>query len=101
MSKKKETTLFQTYRRTVLTIIVLVIVHYTLLCWLDGSNAFAILTASGKDTPALTTLAAMTFVGLRMYLYLVVPGMAMARIGSATLRWYGEKPSDPQLAPAE
>jgi len=64
MSKKKETTLFQSYRRTVLTIIVLVIVHYTLF-------------------------------------YLVVPGMAMARIGSATLRWYGEKPSDPQLAPAE
>ena len=62
---KKETTLSQSYRRTVLTIIVLVVVHYALLRWLDGGNAFAVLTASGKNTPIVTTVAAMTFVGLR------------------------------------
>lgn len=39
----------------------------------------------------LTTFAAMTFIGLRMYLYLVVPGMAVARLASATLRWYSQQ----------
>ena len=101
MSSKKETTLLQSYRRTVLTIIVLVVVHYILLRWMDGSNAFAVLTASGKDTPAVTTVAAMTFVGLRLYLYLVVPGMAMARIGTATLRWYDKKTPAAQLSPTK
>lgn len=88
---KKETTLGQSYRRTIITIVVLVAIHYALLRWMDGSNAFAVLTASGKNTPMLTTIAAMSFVGLRMYLYLVVPGMAVARLGSATLRWYSQQ----------
>lgn len=88
---KKETTLGQSYRRTIITIILLVALHYGLLRWMDGSNAFAVLTASGKDTPMLTTIASMSFVGLRMYLYLVVPGMAIARLGSATLRWYSQR----------
>ena len=88
---KKETTLSQSYWRTIATVLLLIAIHYALLRWMDGSNAFAVLTASGKDTPMLTTIAAMTFVGLRLYLYLVVPGMAIARLGNATLRWYAER----------
>lgn len=88
---KKEPTLGQSYRRTIVTIVLLVAVHFALLCWMNGSNAFGVLTASGKDTPMLTTFAAMTFIGLRMYLYLVVPGMAVARLASATLRWYSQQ----------
>ena len=79
------------YRRTIVTIVLLVAVHYLLLRWIDGNNAFAVLTASGKDTPMLTTLGAMTLIGLRLYLYLIVPGMAAARLGNATLRWYADK----------
>ena len=90
---KKETTLSQSYRRTIVTVILLIAVHYALLRWLDGSSAFAVLTASGKNTPMVTTAAAMAFVGLRLYLYLVVPGMAVARMCSATLRWYSQQES--------
>jgi len=89
--KKKETTLGQSYRRTIITVIVLVALHYALLRWMDGSSAFAVLTSSGKNTPMVTSVAAMTFIGLRMYLYLVVPGMAVARMCSATLRWYSQQ----------
>jgi len=98
---KKETTLRQSYQRTILTIIALVIAHYALLRWLDGSNAFAILTASGKNTPTLTTVGAMTFVGLRLYLYLVVPGMAIARLGAATLRWYRNNTPTTEFSPTD
>lgn len=98
MRKKdsKNFSLTKSYRRTILTVIVLVIVQYVLLRWMDGSNAFAVLTASGKNTPMLTTVGAMTLIGLRLYLYLIVPGMAAARLGSATLRWYADKDSDRQ-----
>ena len=92
---KKEMTLTQSFRRTIITVILLIVVHYALLRWMDGSNAFAVLTSSGNNTPMLTTVAAMSFVGLRLYLYLVVPGMAVARLCSATLRWYSQ-----QAAPA-
>ena len=95
--KKKEITLGQSYRRTILTVLVLVAVHYALLRWMDGSSAFAVLTSSGKDTPMITSVAAMSFVGLRMYLYLVVPGMAVARMCSATLRWYSQQGSNEAL----
>ncbi|MDB2687107.1 hypothetical protein N9Y42_07825 [Mariniblastus sp.] len=88
---KKETTLGQSYRRTIVVVILLIAVHYALLRWLDGNSAFAVLTSSGNDTPMVTTVAAMAFVGLRMYLYLVVPGMAVARMCSATLRWYSQQ----------
>ena len=88
---KKEMTLGQTYRRTIVVVILLIAVHYALLRWLDGSSAFAVLTSSGNNTPMVTTVAAMTFVGLRLYLYLVVPGMAVARMCSATLRWYSQQ----------
>ena len=64
--KPKKLDLGKSYRRTLITIILLVIVHYGLLRWMDGSNAFGVLTASGKNTPLLTTLAAMTMIGLRM-----------------------------------
>jgi len=90
MSKKK-TTLTQSYRRTIITVMILIAVHYALLRWMDGSNAFAVLTSSGNNTPPMTTAAAMTFVGLRLYLYLVVPGMAIARLCSATLMWYSQQ----------
>jgi len=66
----------------------------------NGSNAFAVLTASGQNAPILTTVGAMTLVGLRMYLYLVVPGMAIARLGSATLRWYADRVCKPNAASA-
>ena len=95
--KKKETTLGQSYRRTIITVILLIAVHYVLLRCMDGSNAFAVLTSSGKDTPVATSVAAMSFIGLRMYLYLVVPGMAAARICSATLRWYSQRTSNEPL----
>ena len=95
--KKKETTLGQSYRRTILTVIALVAIHYALLRWMDGSSAFAVLTSSGKDTPMIISVAAMTFIGLRMYLYLVVPGMAVARMCSATLRWYSQQESNEAL----
>ena len=95
--KKKETTLGQSYRRTILTVIALVAIHYALLRWMDGSSAFAVLTSSGKDTPLITSVAAMTFIGLRMYLYLVVPGMAVARMCSATLRWYSQQAGNEAL----
>ena len=88
---KKETTLTQSYRRTIITVVLLIAVHYALLRWMDGSSAFSVLTSSGNNTPMVTTAAAMTFVGLRMYLYLVVPGMAVARMCSATLRWYSQQ----------
>ena len=88
---KKETTLGQSYRRTIVVVIMLIAVHYALLRWLDGGNAFAVLTSSGNNTPMVTTVAAMSFVGLRLYLYLVVPGMAVARMCSATLRWYSQQ----------
>lgn len=91
----KNNSLGKFYRRTIVTIILLVVVHYVLLRWMDGSNAFGVLTASGKNTPLLTTLGAMTLIGLRMYLYLIVPGMAMARVGSATLRWYADQQLEP------
>jgi len=96
VSKKdsKKFSLAKSYRRTVVTVILLVIAQYVLLRWMDGSNAFAVLTASGKNTPMLTTLGAMTLIGLRVYLYLIVPGMAAARLGSATLRWYADQPRD-------
>ena len=81
----------QSYRRTILTVIVLVAVHYALLRWMDGSSAFAVLTSSGNNTPTITTVAAMSFIGLRLYLYLVVPAMAVARMCSATLRWYSQQ----------
>ena len=89
--KPKKLDLGKSYRRTLITIILLVVVHYGLLRWMDGSNAFGVLTASGKNTPLLTTLAAMTMIGLRMYLYLIVPGMAAARLGNATLCWYADR----------
>jgi len=76
---KKNISIGKSYRRTIVAVILLVVVHYALLRWMDGSNAFAVLTASGQNAPMLTTLGAMTLVGLRMYLYLVVPGMAIAR----------------------
>ena len=95
---KKETTLGQTYRRTIVIVMLLIAVHYALLRWLDGSSAFAVLTSSGNNTPMVTTVAAMSFVGLRMYLYLVVPGMAVARMCSATLRWYSQQ-GDKQALP--
>ena len=95
---KKETTLGQSYRRTIVVVILLIAVHYALLRWLDGSSAFAVLTSSGNNTPMVTTVAAMSFVGLRLYLYLVVPGMAVARMCSATLRWYSQQ-SDQTPAP--
>ena len=95
---KKETTLTQSYRRTIVTVILLVAIHYALLCWLDGSSAFAVLTSSGNNTPMVTTVAAMTFVGLRLYLYLVVPGMAVARLCSATLRWYSQRDARASLS---
>ncbi len=95
--KKKETTLGQSYRRTIITVIVLIAVHYVLLRCMDGSNAFAVLTSSGNNTPMVTSVAAMSFVGLRMYLYLVVPGMAVARMCSATLRWYSQRAIDEAL----
>ena len=88
---KKETTLAQSYRRTIVVIMLLIAVHYALLRWLDGSSAFAVLTSSGNNTPMVTTVAAMSFVGLRLYLYLIVPGMAVARLCSATLRWYSQQ----------
>jgi len=88
---KKETTLGQSYRRTIIAVLVLIAVHYALLRWMDGSNAFGVLTASGANTPMMTSVAAMAFVGLRLYLYLVVPGMAVARLCSATLRWYSQQ----------
>ena len=88
---KKETTLGQAYRRTILVVMLLIAIHYALLRWLDGSSAFAVLTSSGNNTPVVTTVAAMTFIGLRLYLYLVVPGMAVARLCSATLRWYSQQ----------
>lgn len=88
---KKEITLTQSYRRTIVTVVLLIAVHYALLRWMNGSNAFAVLTSSGNNTPPVTTVAAMTFVGLRLYLYLVVPGMAVARMCSATLRWYSQQ----------
>ena len=92
MSKKsKNTSIGKSYRRTIVTIILLVVVHYALLRWIDGNNAFAVLTASGKDTPMLTTFGAMTLIGLRLYLYLIVPGMAAARLGNATLSWYADQ----------
>lgn len=93
---KKDISLGKSYRRTIVTIILLIAVHYVLLRWVDGSNAFAVLTSSGKDTPMMTTLGAMTLIGLRMYLYLFVPGMAAARLGNATLRWYADKSSAKQ-----
>lgn len=97
MSKatSKNSSLGKSYRRTILAIILLVVVHYVLLRWMDGSNAFGVLTASGNNTPLLTTLGAMSLIGLRMYLYLIVPGMAMARVGSATLRWYADQQLEP------
>jgi len=88
---KKNISIGKSYRRTIVAVILLVVVHYALLRWMDGSNAFAVLTASGQNAPMLTTLGAMTLVGLRMYLYLVVPGMAIARLGNATLRWYADR----------
>ena len=98
--KKKEIALGQSFRRTIITVILLVAVHYALLCWMDGSNAFAVLTASGKNTPMITSIASMSFIGLRMYLYLVVPGMAAARLCSATLRWYSQQ-ENPSFASQE
>ena len=95
--KKKETTLGQSYRRTIITVILLIAVHYVLLRCMDSSNAFAVLTSSGNDTPVATSVAAMSFIGLRMYLYLVVPGMAAARICSATLRWYSQRANNEPL----
>ena len=91
MRKRKEVSIGKSYRRTFVAVILLVVVHYALLRWMDGSNAFAVLTASGQNAPLLTTLGAMSMVGLRMYLYLVVPGMAIARLGNATLRWYVDR----------
>ena len=92
MSKKKnKPTLGQSYRRTIITVVLLIAVHYVLLRWMDGSNAFAVLTSSGNNTPMITSVAAMAFIGLRLYLYLVVPGMAVARVCSATLRWYSQQ----------
>ena len=88
---KKNISIGKSYRRTIVAVILLVVVHYALLRLMDGSNAFAVLTASGQNAPMLTTLGAMTLVGLRMYLYLVVPGMAIARLGNATLRWYADR----------
>ena len=95
--KKKEMTLGQSYRRTIITVVVLIAVQYALLRWMDGSNAFAVLTSSGNNTPMMTSVAAMSFVGLRLYLYLVVPGMAVARMCSATLRWYSQQESNEAL----
>ena len=97
MNKKKKETLGQSYRRTIVTVILLIAVHYTLLRWMDGSNAFAVLTASGNNTPITTSITAMTFIGLRLYLYLVVPGMAVARMCSATLRWYNQQADNKAL----
>ena len=94
----KNVSIKKSYRRTIVAIILLVVVHYALLRWMDGSKAFAVLTASGQNTPMLTTLGAMTLVGLRMYLYLVVPGMAIARLGNATLRWYVDQNCDRKAA---
>ena len=91
MRERKDVSLGKSYRRTIVAVILLIAVHYVLLRWMDGSNAFAVLTASGQNAPLLTTLGAMTLVGLRMYLYLVVPGMAIARLGNATLRWYADQ----------
>ena len=91
MRKRKEVSIGKSYRRTFVAVILLVVVHYALLRWMDGSNAFAVLTASGQNAPVLTTVGAMALIGLRMYLYLVVPGMAIARLGNATLRWYVDR----------
>jgi len=99
MSKK--ISLGKYYRRTFAAIILLSLVNYVLLRWMDGSNAFGVLTASGKNTPVVTTVAAMAMIGLRMYLYLIVPGMAAARLGSATLRWYADRDLEAQEAPVE
>ena len=98
MSKKKnKPTLGQSYRRTIITVVLLIAVHYVLLRWMDGSNAFAVLTSSGNNTPMITSVAAMAFIGLRLYLYLVVPGMAVARVCSATLRWYSQQSGNEAL----
>ena len=91
MRKRKEVSIGKSYRRTFVAVILLVVVHYALLRWMDGSNAFAVLTASGQNAPMSTTVGAMALIGLRMYLYLVVPGMAIARLGNATLRWYVDR----------
>jgi len=72
-----------------------------MLRWMDGSNAFAVLTASGNETPMWTTVGAMAFVGLRLYLYLVVPGMAAARMGAATWRWYCQRTPRPAATSAQ
>ncbi|BBM87861.1 hypothetical protein [Candidatus Uabimicrobium amorphum] len=66
--------------RIFITLIALVFTHIFLLYWLSSGDAFAVLTASGQNTPTVTILTAAVFIGLRLYLYLLVPGVVAARI---------------------
>ena len=50
MEKQKKHTL----QRTFIILIILVLTHLFLLHWLNGSDAFAVLTASGQNTPMVT-----------------------------------------------
>ena len=69
----------------------LILTHLFLLYWLNGSDAFAVLTASGQNTPMVTVILAAAFVGLRLYLYLIVPGIVVARIAYWTFDYYADK----------
>ena len=87
MEKQKKHTL----QRTFIILIILVLTHLFLLHWLNGSDAFAVLTASGQNTPMVTVILAAAFVGLRLYLYLIVPGIVAARIAYWTFDCYVNK----------
>ncbi len=77
MSDKKK---YHPYK-VLLAPIVLILAHLILWHWLDSSNAFAVLTSSGENTPISTLLAALIFVSLRLCLYLIVPGILVANMG--------------------
>ncbi|WP_372368928.1 hypothetical protein [Candidatus Uabimicrobium sp. HlEnr_7] len=74
--------------RWYLILAVFVIVYTTLLYWLNGSSVFAVLTASGQNTPYSILLVAIIFIGLRLFLYLIVPGIVVAKISYVSFNWY-------------
>jgi hypothetical protein len=88
---RKKRTPAQTLKLTLVSAVAVVVIHLALKHWMAASDVVSVLFARGGAAPRLDVVLALAFVLLRIFVFLILPGIVARDLVLAAIRINGRQ----------